>query len=234
MARRITWAGVQIDADHNYNRQSREAMYGWFGRWLLDREDAAPIREQPFEPEERARLLVFADKKLPAHAVGGQQFVDEIICSAQMQLQSRQPTDSASLETYRELMGVAYGNALNAQLPGAGDMDVAIASSETHEGYRLERLFIRQSGMGERIPALLFVPEGATAAALLVHPRGSTALLTADAPGPPPGGAAGAADGLDHRCVQHRRQNLPGACADGRSLPDLQTAQTMPCACKML
>ncbi|HXY40737.1 MAG TPA: acetylxylan esterase, partial [Vicinamibacteria bacterium] len=34
-------ATVQFEAEHNYNRDSREAVYGWFSRWLLGRDPAA-------------------------------------------------------------------------------------------------------------------------------------------------------------------------------------------------
>ncbi len=37
---------VQFIADHNYNRDSREAVYGWFARWLLGRPDASPVPER--------------------------------------------------------------------------------------------------------------------------------------------------------------------------------------------
>ncbi len=33
-------ATVQVDAGHNYNQESREAVYDWFGKWLSDKEDS--------------------------------------------------------------------------------------------------------------------------------------------------------------------------------------------------
>ena len=41
-------ATVQFIADHNYNRDSREAVYGWFGRWVLGKTDASLFKEQEF------------------------------------------------------------------------------------------------------------------------------------------------------------------------------------------
>ena len=37
---------VQFIADHNYNRDSREAVYAWFGRWVLGKTDAALFAER--------------------------------------------------------------------------------------------------------------------------------------------------------------------------------------------
>ena len=45
-------ATVQFDAGHNYNRDSREAVYGWFARWLLGRPDASPVPEREFTAEQ--------------------------------------------------------------------------------------------------------------------------------------------------------------------------------------
>jgi hypothetical protein len=37
---------VQIDAGHNYNRQSREAVYAWFGRWMLGNKNADQLKKK--------------------------------------------------------------------------------------------------------------------------------------------------------------------------------------------
>ena len=177
-------ATAQVNADHNYNRESREAMYAWFGRWLLGQDDAAILKEQPFEVEPGRRLLVFPDAKLPPHAVSGRQLVEEGIDAAKEQLQSLQPTDTASLQAYRELMGIAYQHALAAEQPAACDLYVETAGIETNKEWQLEHLSISRRGVGERIPALLFVPEHPRAAVLVVHPRGGSALLGADEPAP--------------------------------------------------
>ena len=47
---------VQIDADHNYNKDSREAVYAWFGKWFLGEEDATKFKEVPFEVEKGRSL----------------------------------------------------------------------------------------------------------------------------------------------------------------------------------
>jgi len=37
-----------FDYKHNFNRSSREAMYGWFGKWLLGENDPTKLWEKPF------------------------------------------------------------------------------------------------------------------------------------------------------------------------------------------
>lgn len=41
-------AVVQFNYQHNYNIESREAMYAWFGKYLLNDPDASHFREKPF------------------------------------------------------------------------------------------------------------------------------------------------------------------------------------------
>jgi len=173
----------QVDAEHNYNRESREAVYGWFGKWLLGNESATPVKEQPFTVEPAERLLVFPNGKLPPHAVNGPQLVDEVIHAAQEQIRSLRPADSAGLQAYGALMGVSYRYALNAGQPPACELQVEATGSEERVSYRLERLTLSRRGSGDRIPALLFVPARPRGGALLVHPQGKAALMAGDGPG---------------------------------------------------
>ena len=177
-------ATVQVDAPHNYNRESREAVYGWFGKWLHGIEDREQLEEQPFEVPPPEEMRVLPDSKPPAGAVTAEQLVSNLIRDAKAQIQSLQPTDAATLHTYREVMGIAYQYALNAVQPHPDDLQVEMVRVEEHEDYRLERLIIGQNRVGERMPALLFVPEGATGGALVVHPHGKAGLMAGDELGP--------------------------------------------------
>src|SRR4030095_8010499 len=60
---------VRITAEHNYNKESREAMYAWMARWLQHAPEDAHPAEKSFTPERRAQLLVFHNRSLPANAV---------------------------------------------------------------------------------------------------------------------------------------------------------------------
>ena len=60
---------VRFDFGHNYNQTSREAVYDWFGKWLLKNPDPAALKEAPYQKEPDAELRVFPDGKLPEDAV---------------------------------------------------------------------------------------------------------------------------------------------------------------------
>src|SRR5262249_50237597 len=50
---------VQFDAPHNYNRDSREAVYAWMARWLKNAPADVRVAERAFHPETLADALVF-------------------------------------------------------------------------------------------------------------------------------------------------------------------------------
>jgi hypothetical protein len=70
---------VQVDAGHNYNQESRQAVYGFFGRWLSGDRDPGSTAEQAFTVEPEADLRVFADQPRPGHALDESGLVDLLI-----------------------------------------------------------------------------------------------------------------------------------------------------------
>ncbi|MEN3340455.1 MAG: hypothetical protein V7647_4131, partial [Acidobacteriota bacterium] len=105
---------VRIDAQHNYNRESREAMYAWMARWL---QGAAPdvLRpERPFTPDGPGDLLVFHQRTLPEGALDAEGVTAEWIDAARRQI----PSAGA------DVLGRALAHAL-----GFGDQPVPAAGS---------------------------------------------------------------------------------------------------------
>ena len=64
-------SNVHVTAPHNYNHNSRQAMYRWFGQWLFGRVDAKNITEGEIRLEKDEDMLAFTDDKLPETQVGG-------------------------------------------------------------------------------------------------------------------------------------------------------------------
>ena len=60
---------VRFTADHNYNKDSREAMYPWMARWLKQAPAADRLAEPSFTPDPLPDLLVFHRRPLPERAV---------------------------------------------------------------------------------------------------------------------------------------------------------------------
>jgi len=77
---------IRVDAEHNYNRQSREAVYAWMSRWLQGAAAAASLPEKEFEVDRLADLLVFHGRALPPDALDGDGVSAAWISAAQRQL----------------------------------------------------------------------------------------------------------------------------------------------------
>jgi dienelactone hydrolase len=164
-------ATVQFIADHNYNRDSREAVYGFFARWVLGRGDGSRIPEPEYSPEQPADLLVFHGRTLPEGAKTQQQIVDGLVEARKAQLAALRPRDAAGLARFREVLEPGLRHALAAELP-AGD---AILESPSISGVKagVRDLVIGRRGRGDRVPVRLWVaPPEARKAVLVVHPDG--------------------------------------------------------------
>ena len=92
---------VRFEAEHNYNRQSREAMYAWMAKWLQKAPDDTKRPERSFTADPLTDLLVFYQRPLPANAVTATELTYEWIQSARRQL-----ADPGSDEARRALRHV--------------------------------------------------------------------------------------------------------------------------------
>lgn len=82
---------VQMQAEHNYNRESREAVYAWMARWLKDAPADVRVAEKPFAPDRLPNLLVFLDRPWPARAATPASLTEGWIASAKRQLRDSDP-----------------------------------------------------------------------------------------------------------------------------------------------
>ena len=163
---------VQIDADHNYNKDSREAVYAWFGKWFLGEEDANKFKEVPFEVERDEALLVFHKRELPEGALDADGLTRSRIESAEEQLAARKPTDAGSLDQFREEMGAALRRSLAIATPDSTRPNTVEESSFTAQPLVI--------GGKDQLPSLFLTPKAEEAngsATLIVHPQGAMNLM---------------------------------------------------------
>ena len=163
---------IQIDADHNYNKDSREAVYGWFAKWFLGEEDVTKFKEVPFEVERDEALLVFHNRELPEAALDAEGLTRSRIESAGEQLAARKPTDAASLEQFREEMGAALRRSLAISIP------TSTYPNPIEEGDFTAQPFV--VGGNNQLPALFLKPKAEAengSATLIVHPQGAMNLI---------------------------------------------------------
>jgi dienelactone hydrolase len=171
---------VQFDAPHNYNKDSREAVYPWFGKWLLRITDAAKLKEMPFTVEKDEDLRVFTDAHpRPADALDAEQLKSYLIEAAGRQIEQWKPTDSPALKRFRKTFSVALRHTLAAEVPPEEDIVVEKVREAGHEEFTAVSLLLGRKGTHEAIPATVLTPESSSrkkAATLIVHSQGNDAI----------------------------------------------------------
>ncbi len=115
---------VQMNAPHNYNQDSREAVYGWFAHWFKGRAETTPLKERGVSVAALPELLVFFGRQRPANELNEQQLIEARITAAKQQLAALQPANAAALPEFREQLGTAFKYALLAEYPTAGEINV--------------------------------------------------------------------------------------------------------------
>ncbi len=173
---------VQVDAPHNYNKQSREAVYAWFGKWLLGIEDAEKLREQPFEVEKDENLRVFPDS-LPENAVNEEQLVSYLKEESEKQLQEVFPADERALRSLRRRAGTALQHVLGAEQPSRNELDIQRIGIHKLEGLTVEQVIIGRKEADDQIPGVLLIPNNwnqSQCGTLIVHEKGKVKLIDTD------------------------------------------------------
>ena len=163
---------VQIDADHNYNKDSREAVYAWFAKWFLGEEDATKFKEVPFEVERDEALLVFHNRELPEGALDAEGLTRSRIESAEEQLAACKPTDAASLKQFRDEMGAALRRSLAISTPDSIRPTPVETSDFTAQPFVI--------GGSNPLPSLFLTPKAGQengSTTLIVHPQGAMNLI---------------------------------------------------------
>ncbi len=146
---------VQVDAPHNYNKESREAVYRFFGEHMLGQRDASALKDREFQQEQDEDLLVLKDGKPPANALNYEGLLD-----AWKQIARRQSeAASADLPAIRERLRQAL----------ATEWPTRLASEIDHENILLSRV-----GVADRVGGL-YIATGSKEATLVIHPRGAEA-----------------------------------------------------------
>ncbi len=172
---------VQFDTGHNYNKDSREAVYAWFGRWMLRVTDAEKLKEQPFTPEKDEDLRVFTDAHpRPDDAVDAEGLRAYLVKAAKERIAELKPRDAASLRKFRRTMSSAMEHTLAASVPAKEEIVVERVAEAKHDEFTAVRLRLGRKGKHEAIPASLLIPASRSRrrpATLIVHSQGKDAIV---------------------------------------------------------
>ncbi len=139
---------VQIDAPHNYNRQSREAVYKFFGTRINGETDLAKLKEKGIRLEKLGDMLALFNRKLPDNAL------DLEGVRAEWVERGREAAAQPTKEMLELALGAEWPKRVIAETPG-------------------ERFLLTREGKGDRITG--FRAPGQGTPILFLHPDGAEA-----------------------------------------------------------
>jgi len=174
---------VHVDAPHNYNLSSREAVYRHFGAWLLEKPDRySKFEEPPYEMEKPEALRVFPGHGPLEGYAAGEDLVPQLIGIQREKwarvMKAGEDEGIDLRESFREVLGDAFG--LDSRRPL--DVTAVDAGEVSGPGFREARFVLRVAQTGAAIPAIVFELAEPTDSApvLIVHGEGKAALSNAN------------------------------------------------------
>jgi dienelactone hydrolase len=145
-------AVVQFQAEHNFNRRSREAVYGFFAKQFLGAHGSGPVVERNVEAEPLRDMLVWQGRSLPSDALTQVQIFEQWKLSGRMRMASLDRV--ARREAMLEVFHAEWPHDVIADRAG-------------------EQIALGRPGRGDRVPGIWLL--GAGAATLVIDPDGADA-----------------------------------------------------------
>jgi dienelactone hydrolase len=148
---------ILIDAPHNYNQPSREAVYRFFAKHVLGTKDPSAIKDEPVEVDVKS-LRVWQGEPKPANAVTHAKLFEYWVAEA-----SRQSAEAGKADQVQRLRR-AFG------------VDVPADVQAEKSG---ERILLYRTTKGHRIPGLLL--GSGKISTIVVHDAGAAAARSHEA-----------------------------------------------------
>lgn len=163
---------------HNYNNVSRAVMYDWLNRHLQLGFDT-PIIERDYEPLSAEEITVWNDEHPRPESGPGfeRKLVQQLTAIAKQQMEGLTPTDEASLEEYRRVVGGALEAMLGGGMPESTEFEFDNHFEESRGDYVEYRGLVRDPAAGVALPSVIFYPnEWNREVAIWIDPNGKAGL----------------------------------------------------------
>lgn len=156
---------------HNMNKHAREFMEAWFVKHLLGRDEA--VTERPFTPVPPKELSVYdADHPRPADELDAAKLRAAMAAESDAQMAKLAPTDSASLDKFRTVVGTAL-RAMVGSLPAAVAVRKKFDDLTLTGGMTVRRTVIGRADGDDAVPVVGLVGDKFDGRVVIwVHPAG--------------------------------------------------------------
>ncbi len=179
-----------VDAPHNINKESREIVNKFFGKWLLGDPIESHFIEPSYKMEPLDSLRVYPlDKPLPKNALSADQLTNMLIWNSQQMLESKLPKRITTLKAFTDFYKPAWKHTLNIEVPSNGEVSAKDVTETSSNGYTTMQMNIGRKDRGDSIPAVLYSPTGqikSDSAIVLTSSEGIIPFTANDHTGPGP------------------------------------------------
>ncbi len=149
---------IQITAPHNYNKDSREAVYQFFGKKILALHDTANLKEGEIREEKDGDMLALAGLDLPAGALNYDRIFEQW-----KQMARRQAGGTWDASLIRRRLALAIGT----------EWPTAVESARNGE-----KIVLSRKGVGDRVEGVWLDGQGQPA--VVIHSGGNEAARNSE------------------------------------------------------
>lgn len=171
-----------FDFPHNYNQTSRNAVYAFLSRRLLNIDDASGTREGDQAPEKPEDLRVFdAEHPSPSGTKTPEALEADLVALRERQLAKLAPgEDATAWEAARKILATAHRVRVGVEPPSPKTIVGRLAGRASREGIGIAHWTLSREGGGEGVPVVRLTPEKPSGrVAIVSHDRGKAGLFEA-------------------------------------------------------
>jgi dienelactone hydrolase len=174
---------AQFDYGHNYNQDSRTAVYRFMGKHLIDpKRDWSGFTEPEFTKDSDDQLRVFPGEGPMEEykSRGEKEIIEEVKAINLKKWDAELPADAAGVSAFQEEHGKVLADVMGVSVPNSNALRCTrIDDAEPRDGYMVEHWVFGRIADGDAVPAILYRGKDATLqdAVIVVHGGGKQALL---------------------------------------------------------
>jgi len=154
---------VEIDSVHGYYKEMREAAYGWFMKWLMNKGDGSPISEPTFITEDPLSSQI---RCLPKPILQGS-LITQLVEELDKKNIYKLPKDKNELIEYQNFVRAKLIEILG-NFPERSDLNEKITSMGKFKDFIIERVLF-SSEPGIQVSSFLILPNKADLKSFIIY-----------------------------------------------------------------
>ncbi|MGC8846488.1 MAG: alpha/beta hydrolase family protein, partial [Candidatus Hydrogenedens sp.] len=147
----------QVNAEHNYNKESREAVYRFFGKQFFPQQNWEQFSEPDFEIPPKESLRVFTDDKIEKlKKVGYDETLNKFVSEKKSLRNKYIAIKKEQVKEFREKDKHSLAIVTGAEIPAMNDTLGTCVSVSREATFVLERWIISRAKIHDKVPLLFY------------------------------------------------------------------------------